>query len=1149
MFRISENFILHDKDVQPYNMEIIKNSSFTHKHGCVKEQGYAIICSGNNCMIHSPELTQFDLTAKVQYGRVNLTDSKWRFYPIEDAEWMVFFDYNKDTRCGKAVSFRTCVKDGCVKVKYLDVTGIKRILLKELVFDNKVLSCDDVYDVFVSVKDGKLSGSFADCDFSFDIDSVKGRVGFMTENFPGEFFIREFDLVSEDKFKEKVLMDKKLTIPMLNGGKVPYEVSVKVTKIDETLFMDYKLDGGCPSNPIDENCGSSGQYSVEWDRFLNPRIVIKNKYKEQGYYLKNGEMAVHDPNIHWEHLEQCVPVDHLPFEKRSGLPEDLWCKDTQIIFAYDSLRCKGYAMQEGAAEFRYDKNGELLYAGKPLEDGLAVISSYGTEAFKLIPSDMPEMDKIKEHFENNHYFVKGEQLDFSIKLFSSRRTGVMTVKAVLCDAFGDEIETFDADIKNICESGLERMKILEYSASHEGLSHGVYRIKFVFSLEGEEVYSKASTFEVIDPNETVSPAVASGLPYLYSTPNEDIGLIRDAFDVWNPMPDLDHNHYFSCMAYTPSIGMNRKVPEIKKPFKREWFVWLGGRTEPDYDNLEKFSYALKAADYIQYPDCCGFNIWRMPSPRARGFLNDFLNENPEYKKKLSFDVVDDTFTKDMYDEILTWDECREAWFTYCNERSNKEIKRWDDETFAPYTNNFPRTGYGPINCYTIPYATYYTMRHFGREANGEIGPSDFFGGFCQFEDYPYSCSYKTYRSALAMSSIKLWDKNLTMYPEMYQNGSGMCPDGAVAFANPPYASYICPTYFHGTQVLEAAFGTPIRRDNGYDYWRDYGFMARDFPKDRLESLISGWKNVRDHKPQKPVKTVGFITDFTYGDTRYDVSIKERELPDGMIYNISEEGVAFLYGCAREAGQPAGAVLKLETVKNLDPDEMTMLVVPSLRGADKEVVDALRNLYNKGVALFAISHIDGLEDIFGVEPDEKVVKMATLSDGNITESVYPCDNEFRYRANGADVLVYANDGQPALFKNGRAALINASVSHLALDAFVERIQTGRECISEMLKGYCRDIFNELSNGPVKADGCGVNAFIDEHGDTVLMPVNYSPYDQKVLYDSVPAAIDLFELGAKDLETDHKVKKFFKDGKLFRIEFELLPHQYAIMKLIK
>ncbi len=1150
MFSISENFSLYDKEKQPYNMEIIKNSSFTHKHGCVKESGYAIICSGNNCMIHSPELKDFDLTATIRYGRVNLRNTKWRFYPIGDAEWMIFFGYDKDTRKGTAVSFRTCVADGSLTARLLEVGGIYRNVICEQRFDNKILNCDDFYKVNISVKDNKITGTFADCDFAFEADVPRGRVGFMTANFPGEFFIREFELKSDEKFDEEVLFNKKFTIPMMNGGKVPYELTLKVIKIGETLYLDQKFYGGCSSNPVDDTCGSWGQYGVEWDRFTNPRIIIKNKSGQQEYYIKNGVLVVHDPNIHWEFLEECVSVDHLPFEKRSGLMADLWNEDTEIIFTYDHLGCKGYAMQQGGAEFRYNVKGEPVYAGKPICDGLMVARSFGTEAFKLVPDCLPEMDKVKKHFELNHYFTIDESLDFNLELYTNRPIEGLTVKAELTDAFGDEVlAVADAERVSVKDSLEKGITCAEYRTSHKSMPHGVYRMMFRVYSEGVEVYSKHSTFEVIDKNAEISPAKASGVPFLYSTPNEDIGLERDAFDIWNPMPDCDHGHYFTCMAYTPSVGMKKMTPEVQKAFKRQWFVWLGGRTEPDYTNLEKFRYALENADYIQYPDCCGCNIWRMPSAMAREFLNDFLDENPQCREKLSFDKVDNNFTKQQYEEILSWNQCREAWFTYANFRMNPAIVNWDKKHFAPYTDNFRRTGYGPINTYTIPYVTYYTMRHFGREANDKIKPSDFFGGYCQFEDYPYSCSYKSYRAALGLSSIKLWDKDLVMYPEMYQNGSGMCPDGAVAFANPPYASFICPTYFHGTQVLEAAFGTPIRRDNGYDYWRDYGFMARDFPAFRLNALLDAWKYVKRHEPKQPVKTIGFVTDFPYEDTRYESAFTEPELKDGLIYNISEEGCGFLFGCAREAGQPAGSVLKLETIKNLDASEVTMLVIPSLRGVDKEIVDAIRKLYENGVSLFATSYIDGLEDLFGVELDDHDVVMATITDGEITESVYPIKNEFRYKSNGASTVVWANGNESAIFTNERTALLNASVSHLALDAFVDRIQTGRECISEMIKMHCRNIINELSNGPVYAKGCGLAAFVDKNNEVIINAVNYAPYDQDKLYDLYPASIYVEDLNVSGAESEHELKCFYENGKLIRIELDLLPHQYAVIKLIK
>ena len=73
-----------------------------------------------------------------------------------------------------------------------------------------------------------------------------------------------------------------------------------------------------------------------------------------------------------------------------------------------------------------------------------------------------------------------------------------------------------------------------------------------------------------------------------------------------------------------------------------------------------------------------------------------------------------------------------------------------------------------------------------------------------------------------------------------------------------------------------------------------------------------------HKPKKPMRTLAFVTDYIVADDRY-----EPELTDDYnwsnIHNIAEEGQAFLYGCARECGLPAGFVLKRETVKELSAE--------------------------------------------------------------------------------------------------------------------------------------------------------------------------------------------------------------------------------------
>ena len=67
-----------------------------------------------------------------------------------------------------------------------------------------------------------------------------------------------------------------------------------------------------------------------------------------------------------------------------------------------------------------------------------------------------------------------------------------------------------------------------------------------------------------------------------------------------------------------------------------------------------------------------------------------------------------------------------------------------------------------------------------------------------------------------------------------------------------------------------------------------------------------------------------------------------------------------------------------------------IVLPSLAEAPK-AVEHIRRLYNQGVSLFAVSRVDGLEDIFGVKPSSENRVNVSDTIGN-SEYILPLDAE-------------------------------------------------------------------------------------------------------------------------------------------------------------
>lgn len=75
-------------------------------------------------------------------------------------------------------------------------------------------------------KTKKAFGSVAGFEFSFDVESTKGRVAVERDNFIGELKLDSVAFSSDEEFKRITLMKKvSADIPLVNGGDIPYRIS------------------------------------------------------------------------------------------------------------------------------------------------------------------------------------------------------------------------------------------------------------------------------------------------------------------------------------------------------------------------------------------------------------------------------------------------------------------------------------------------------------------------------------------------------------------------------------------------------------------------------------------------------------------------------------------------------------------------------------------------------------------------------------------------------------------------------------------------------------------------------------------------------------------------------------------------------------
>ena len=1048
MFKMIDTFVACDDNKQPYSLATERHTEIMDLHAAVDEHGFSLKSIGNRFVVNTPGLCHFDFSIKFFYT----------FMEEYDPTFHVLFGYDTKTRCGYGLRFIYRLGGG-MEVSYIRLEKMKVTVLEMQQLQGFCIGEEE--DAFLQLTyDGQtLSGELDGQTFSFAAEGICGKIALERKNFIGEFVIREFSVTSEDDFTETILLpEQTVDIPLLEGGDIPYRFTYSIKKINEVCYLETALGGGTATRPVNRE-DRPGQYVAELDTLTSPFVTVRGDGWEQKFNIFTGEKRICDPNLFWKCLKRFFGHPELPIRNRFVLKEAFAAEVQTISFGYKSLVCRGYISQAGGpSEFIFDKEGRLLYEGQALEESIFDLYSPDDKfATTLIPTNAYKHEEILHHLKTNHYFHKDEDISLTLSVKTKLKPEHFTVKAEICDVYESAVlKKFSPSFAvHEWQFGYKELCACVKSAA---LPVGVYRVVFTV-FYGDGVYRRYNkVFEVFDAESHISPAQESGLPYVFSMPNEQKWLMRNSFDLWNPKPSCDVGHFISCVTDTPIEAETRRVWEVIKPFGREWFAWLSSRTCLDF-SMESHPEVVANSDYLYVPAKTEvfplrndlYLVKTYQNPEFRKYLHEFLNEHPDIKEKLLYKepeqeeveyerapIFDESgqipiyksFTYEHLKDLL--DTCHAEWFRFVNKKLLENFREQNAE-IKKLNPNFKRTAYGPFNNYITPTLSYHTIKAFGNLPYESLH-DEVYTGFAIFEDYPASCAYQTYRGAFAVMTILLHCPKLVLYPEQYKSSVGGCIDGAVKFSHAPMGAYNLPYYFNTTHAFEFVFNTPHKTEEGYKYWTTYGFHRPDFSPALWDALVRDWKTVLDAKPEKPLRTMGMITEYYEEEDIYDDSIINFHGHTNL-YNTSEEAHGYLYECVREGGLNAPFAMKFDALKSLTATECDVLVLPTLHYATDDAKAEIRHLHREGVALFAVSDVDGLEDIFGVvcRPEKKYIHTLFAANGE-EEEIYPNEASFKYQANGAEVLLAADDGAPVLMKHGNAVLLNAAVSTLGHECF-------------------------------------------------------------------------------------------------------------------
>ena len=617
MFRLYDTFEEYDDRKQSYAFDIEKSSDLSHLHAHTGADGYYLDCPGNKYLLRTPKVHDFALAISVRYTMLTNFDTDVRIH----------FGYDRRERTGYALELEWKL-DGTIAAHLLRIADVHEERISTLDVGHADLAEGQWYPITVKIKGTTLQGSVAGVCFAMQIpDFERGLVGLQRGRFIGEWIIREMAFETEEEFAEEtILAEQSAEIPLLFGGKDPYTLYWRVTRVDGQAYLNIRLDGGT----YYRRHNFPGQYGVEHDNFTGAYI----RAGSQKWNLRGEKLTIINQQIVWECLKTFFNAADLPLE-RSWQLEDENFADIAFGFSYASV--SGYNTQAGGPwEFAFDREGKPVYSGQPAgKDWFELKSPADKRAVQMIPKETVRYEDVVDHFANNHYFAPDEPMKLRFIVHTDKK--YITVKARFCDVYGKKLHDVALDENLTCT--IEPMPV------------GLYRIVYDVYYGEQLLESPEYVLEVFDPTGKTCAPLVSGLPFLFSTPNEIKGLDRDPFDPWNPRHSCNAEHFYACVCFTPVYARERRTWEITKLFGREWYVWLSNRTMPgDCRKREDLPREPDWHDWRDIVENCDYMYYECPYG-LYPLRNDYWNPSA-YKTGLTGEV--ENFMKAYPDVELSW---------------------------------------------------------------------------------------------------------------------------------------------------------------------------------------------------------------------------------------------------------------------------------------------------------------------------------------------------------------------------------------------------------------------------------------------------------------------------------------------------------------
>lgn len=1070
-YTLEEDFSVVSPGKKSPSIEIKRNGVLSHGHGEVREGGYTVLLKGNQHYIAMPPARDFTLEADYrllnhdidEFGlgyrilfRADRDTNKWN-------ELLVWWSNVSKDYPSHTLNF---ILDG--KTFHRGVEG-------------KVPGADELMSFKLRVKGDKLAfETFGEKGETTVPGLDAGKIAFDLPYSGGNMLVlRKLKLVTADEPKYEHLKDYMFNLRETQGSVVPpkFKVSIGRFATGETK-IDMEMDGTVMAREKRDETGG-GEWTHYTDRYTSPYVRFGNDLQ---FKFWEGVRQFEDPEM----MRRQKPLNGKPVVipewpvKKSYVVSDFPTDFPLVAAGYEyAIAGRAKVNENGPWEQVRNARGEKLWEGEAIGRGKIAYEAVSPEdkaVIARIPKAIPEYDRCVTHAKRQHHFLETEKIRFTMNAvfnasdFKSKEVGFAPRFE---NVFGEALEAggFSLGDAVVTDLGSGLLKISREISLEKTPPIGIYRLRCGIGF-GSDNREERTEFEVLAKEQGgVPPPLASGLPFLFSMPNETKYYEEDIFDPFCDRGGADL--YNAAAIYYPVPGMRKHVAEALHVYDRKWFAQTHHRNSGERDHKsEKVLDVLKVADFTPlvdndtHPDRLDVTAQNFYYGKQLRFLIQFLK-----KSDYTFKVIDLAslekrlaeksragLTDDEFVELFT--TCWRPFVEYAFAENEKVEKEFLDYMYG-VNPKVGRGEYGPMAVYTATYKTDYWLDLASKplgEDDPKLKEND---SFWVFEEYHDSCDYPMYRASLFAACYSMNHPNSRkLYPEIYYSSWGRCNDGAVFQAHPGNFRHVAPE--HQRRIAyQFAYGTPYfkrgKRLSSFDYWRDYGFHASSPTRADIDEFVAAWKNVKNFKPQDPLKAPFVIVDHdafaSYGDyletdSSFRIRIGDQAYGQaGDVCNLAEEAMAFTYERLYANGYNNPVVTSFMELDDIDAGLAEFVVLPPVRKGMKlpqNFFSKVRRLHERGVGLLIYGECDGLEELFGVKKLKEPKKLTEFRGDRFTHKLA----WQRYEAKDAKaidpVTFVKDDGK------GRTAFINVMPTTVNRHTYRERYTRGQPVVGKAIE---------------------------------------------------------------------------------------------------